>query len=314
VGNRGHNILVVRPTNPGNPALCLSVGDPGQVAPGSATCGPFAENGVFVKTSGQVVDGTRPFAPDFGSITAQQTIGRSRYDALELDLRYNGPQGGFLLGYTYGKSMDTSSNLGEQVNPFDPDRTWAASAFDMRHNVIASYNYDLPLDRLVGRRNAWTGGWTISGITRFSSGFPVTLYNDTDSSLLGTFGNGVNNHLLDTPAYTPGCDLQINHDPAKGPAFNTACFGIPALGQLGNAPRRFFYGPGIENTDLTLLKNVPLGAARSLQLRLEAFNVFNRAQFYGPGAVDGNVAGSTFGQIVKAAAPRLIQLAAKLTF
>jgi hypothetical protein len=314
VGNQGRHVLVVRPTNPGNPALCLSVSELSQVAPGSATCGPFAENGVFVTSAGRVIDGTRPFAPDFGSITAQQTSGRSRYDALELNLRYHGSRSGFLLGYTYSKSMDTSSNLGEQVNPFDPDLTWAPSSFDMRHNVIASYNYDLPLERLFRRRNALTLGWTVSGITRFSSGFPVTLYNDTDSSLLGTFGNGVNNHLLDTPAYTPGCDLRINHDPAQGPAFNTACFSIPALGQLGNAPRRFFYGPGIENTDLTLLKNVPFGGSRTLQLRLEAFNVFNRAQFYGPGAVDGNVASSTFGNIVRAASPRLLQLGVKFAF
>jgi hypothetical protein len=77
--------------------LCLSVSDPSQVAPGSATCGPFAENGVFVTKSGQVINGTRPFAPDFGSITAQRTIGRSRYNALELNLRYNGSQGAFSL-------------------------------------------------------------------------------------------------------------------------------------------------------------------------------------------------------------------------
>ena len=118
--------------------------------------------------------------------------------------------------------MDTSSFIGEQVNPFDPDATWAPSAFDVRHNFIASYNYELPFERLFHRDNGWTQGWAMSGITRFSSGFPVTLYNDTDSSLLGTFGNGVNNHLLDTPDYTPGCDLKINHDPTKGDAFNTA--------------------------------------------------------------------------------------------
>src|SRR5262249_24237815 len=195
VGNQGRNILVVQQTNPGNPALCLSVSDPSQVAPGSATCGPFAENGVFVTSTGQAIHGTRPFAPDFGTITAQRTSGRSRYDALELDLRYRGSRAGFLFGYTYSKSVDTSSNLGEQINPFNADLTWAPSAFDMRHNFIASYNFDVPLDRLFARRNVITTGWTISGITRFSSGFPVTLYNDTDSSLLGTFGNGVNNHL-----------------------------------------------------------------------------------------------------------------------
>jgi hypothetical protein len=142
----------------------------------------------------------------------------------------------------------------------------------------------------------------------------VTLYNDTDSSLLGTFGNGVNNHLLDTPDYIPGCDLKINHDPAKGDAFNTACFSIPELGQLGNAPRRLFYGPGTVNTDLTVMRNVKLGDGRQLQFRFEVFNVFNTAQFSGAGSVDGNVASATFGQIVRAGSPRLIQIAAKYAF
>ena len=97
-------------------------------------------------------------------------------------------------------------------------------------------------------------------------------------------------------------------------AAHFACFSPEALGQLGNAPRRFFYGPGIENTDLTLIKNLHLAAGRSLQVRVEAFNVFNHPQFYGPGAVDGNVESATFGRIVSAAAPRFIQLATKFSF
>lgn len=314
VGSQGRNILVVQPTNPGNPALCLSVSDESQVAPGSATCGPFSENGTFTRADGTVINGTRPFAPNFGSITAQRTVGHSLYNAFETDLRFTGRHGGFLLGYTLSKSMDTSSFIGEQINPFDRDATWAPSAFDVRHNVIASYNHDLLLDRMFKRENGWTTGWSISGITRLSSGFPVTLYNDTDSSLLGTFGNGVNNHGLDTPDYTPGCDLKTNADPARGNAFNTDCFSIPALGHLGNAPRRLFYGPGLINTDLTLLKSVALGRGHAVQFRLETFNVFNTAQFYGAGAVDGNVASSTFGQIVRAAPPRLVQLAVKYSF
>jgi hypothetical protein len=314
VGSQGRNILVVQPTNPGNPALCLSVSDESQVAPGSATCGPFAENGIFTRADGTVINGTRPFAPDFGSITAQRTIGRSLYNAFESDLRYNGAHAGFLLAYTLGKSMDTSSFIGEQINPVDPDATWAPSSFDIRHNFTASYNVDLPFARLFHTSNGWTNGWTMSGITRISSGFPVTLFNDTDTSLLGTFGNGVNNHLLDTPDYTAGCDLQLNHDPTKGPAFNPACFSMPALGQLGNAPRRFFYGPGMFNTDLTVIKNLRFGSAQDLQFRLEMFNVFNQANFFGPGSVDGNIVSPTFGQIVQADAPRLVQLAVKYSF
>jgi hypothetical protein len=315
VGSRGHHILVVTQANPGDPALCLSVSQPDQVAPGSPTCGPFAENGVFTRADGTVINGTRTvLGPDYGTMTKQETTGYSHYNALELNLHLARGPVNVDAGYTLSKSVDVASNLGEQVNPFDIHLSEAPSAYDMRHNFVVSYNYDLPLASLFKRSNAFTNDWTVSGTTRFSSGFPVTLYNPTDTSLLGTFGNGVNNNLLDTPNYAPGCDLQVNHNPTKGPAFNTDCFSLPALGQLGNAPRRFFYGPGIENFDLAVIKDVHLDAARRLQLRLETFNLFNHAQFYGAGAVDGNIASPTFGQIISAAPPRLVQLAVKFFF
>jgi hypothetical protein len=315
VATRGHNLLVLSESNPGNPALCLSVSQPSQVAPGSPTCGPFAENGVFTTAAGQVINGTRTtLGSNYGSVTEQQSIGFSRYNALELNWNYTHGPVNVRAGYTYSKSEDVSSNLGEQVNPFNVNSTLAPSAYDLRHNFVISYGYELPFAQLVHHSSRLTTGWTLSGTTRFASGFPVTLYNPEDTSLLGTFGNGVNNYLLDTPNYTPGCPLNLNTDPAKGPAFNTACFSVPAEGQLGNAPRRFFYGPGIENFDMALIKNVPLGGSRTLQMRLEAFNVFNHAQFYGPSAVNGNIASPEFGQIQQAAAPRLIQLGAKLSF
>jgi len=315
VGTRGHNMLVIQQANPGDPALCLSVSQPDQVAPGSATCGPFGENGVYTRKDGTVINGTRTvLGPDYGTVTKQTSIGYSRYNGLELNLHYTKGPASILAGYTYSKSVDVASNLGEQVNPFNVALSEAPSAYDMRHNFVLSYNYELPFENLFKSHNGWVSGWSLSGTTRLSSGFPVTLYNPTDTSLLGTFGNGVNNNLVDTPNYTPGCDLQINHDPAKGPAFNTACFSMPALGQLGNAPRRFFYGPGIENFDLTLIKHVKFDQKRDLELRLETFNLFNHPQFYGAGAVDGNIASPTFGNIEAAAAPRFIQLAAKFNF
>jgi len=188
------------------------------------------------------------------------------------------------------------------------------SSWDLRHDFVASYNTEIPLWRLVGHHNGFSDGWSISGTTRFASGFPVTLYNTGDTSLLGTFGNGVNNDLLDTPNYAPGCDLQLNHDPRKGAAFNTDCFTVPPLGQLGTAARRFFYGPGISNTDFALLKDIPTGGMRAIQVRLEIFNIFNTAQFYGPATVDGTVQSPTFGQIIGAAPPRLMQIAVKYRF
>jgi hypothetical protein len=86
------------------------------------------------------------------------------------------------------------------------------------------------------------------------------------------------------------------------------------MGELGNAKRRNFYGPGINNFDLTLQKLFRLSEAKSLEFRLEGFNAFNHAQFYGPASVDGQVEDPNFGQIVSAQAPRLVQLAAKFSF
>ncbi len=140
----------------------------------------------------------------------------------------------------------------------------------------------------------------------------MTLYDNSDNSLLGTLGNGVNNYLLDTPQHLPG-PLEINTNGRNGkPAFNAALFPEESLGQLGNAKRRIFYGPGINNFDLTLQKNVRLVESKSLQFRVEAFNAFNHAQFYGPASVDGQVEDSELRpDRQRRGAPRLLQISRK---
>jgi len=302
-GTEAHHLLVLIAANPGNPALCLSLSKPSDVMPGTATCGPFGESGTYVTRSGQVIHGTRgPFSSGFAAVTYQKTIGNSNYNAMEVSLRHASRSLELLVGYTYGKSLDQSSSLAEAVNPLNPSLSKALSAFDMRHNFVASYDWKLPK------------GWSLSGVTRFSTGLPVTLYNNNDTSLLGTIPNGINNNGVDTPDYTPG-NLDVNRNPRNGKAaFNTALFSLPALGQIGTAARRFFCGPGIENFDAALHKNIRLSESRALELRFEAFNIFNHAQFYGAAAVNGNITSASFGQIVSAAAPRLIQMAAKFSF
>ena len=317
-GNQGHHLLGVVSSNPADQTLCLSLSQPSEVAPGSPTCGPFGEDALITSRAGQIYRGTRVgLGPNYGEVTAQKTIANSSYNALETNLRFVGKRSDFLLGYTYSKSIDQGSNLGEQLNPLNPAATRAISAWDMRHNFVASYNLALPFDLLLKRSDRLTSGWSIAGTTRFSTGFPVTLYDDSDNSLLGTLGNGINNLLLDTPAYH-GAPLDINTNPRnRRPEFNNspAAFTTETVGQLGNEPRRFFYGPGIENFDMTLIKQVKVTESQALEFRLEAFNVFNHAQFYGPGSVDGEVNNDPhFGQIISAASPRLVQLAAKFTF
>jgi hypothetical protein len=314
VGSEAHHLLVLISANPGDPALCLSLSRPSDVAPGAATCGPFGESGVYETVSGQQIDGTRgPFGPQFAAVTLQQTIANSDYNAFELSLRHSARAAELQVAYTYGKSIDQSSSLAEAVNPLNPELSRALSAFDMRHNFVASYDWKLPAEGWLGR-SRWVKGWSLSGITRFSTGLPVTLYNNEDTSLLGTIPNGINNNGVDTPS-TTGAPLGLNTNPRDGaPAFNRQAFALPALGQLGTASRRSFSGPGIVNYDLALHKRVAAGEGRVIELRLEAFNVFNHAQFYGPAAVDGNIASPNFGQIVSAAAPRLVQTAVRFTF
>jgi hypothetical protein len=96
--------------------------------------------------------------------------------------------------------------------------------------------------------------------------------------------------------------------------FNTSLFSLQPLGDPGNAKRRFFYGPGIDNYDMALLKTFSLTESKTLQFRFEGFNIFNHAQFYGPASVNGNINSSTFGDVVSAAAPRLLQAAVKFVF
>jgi carboxypeptidase family protein len=315
VGNQSHRLLVLVESNPGNPALCLSLSQTSEVASGSATCGPFGESNVYTTTSGQTVNGTRgPLGSNFGSDTNQSTIGNANYNALELSLRHTSGRLQLLASYTFSKSMDQSSNVGEEVNPINPALSYALSAFDVKHNFVISYAYELPFDHLFGVSNRAAKGWTISGITHFSSGFPVTLLNYGDNSLLGAEPNGINNYGVDEPQYSPG-PLDLNSNPRGGRSyFNTSLFSLQPLGTPGNAKRRFFYGPGLDNYDMALMKAVPVTESKSLQFRIEAFNVFNHAQFFGPASVNGNISSPTFGQVVSAASPRLMQAAIKFVF
>ena len=314
VGTQAHHLLVLTPASPGNAARCLSVSQPSQVMPGSNTCGPFNEGGLFTRADGTQIEARGPFGPEFDGITYQKTVGSSSYNALEVTLKHHSRNTELLGAYTYAKSIDNSSCLSEELNPIEPHGSRAISAFDVRQNFVLSYNVGLPFDRWTGRSNRWSRDWTLAGITRFSTGMPVTLFNNDDTSLIGSMPNGINNNGVDTPDFTPG-DLKLNRNPRNGqPAFNTTLIAIPALGGMGTARRRFFYGPGTENFDASLEKSVGLGESRSLLFRVEAFNAFNHAQFFGPNAVNGNPDSANFGRTINANAPRQLQLALKFSF
>ena len=242
------------------------------------------------------------------------TIGNSNYNALEVNLRHQSRALELMAGYTYSKSLDNASSVSEQLNPFDHHWSYALSAFDLKHNFVTSFDYALPAGQLFRSSNVLTNGWSISGITHIAGGFPVTMHNDSDRSLTGLQRNGVNNTWgLDTPDVLPG-SLQLNGNPHIGPYFNTSQFSFQPLGEVGSAKPRYFYGPGMINVDLSVQKRIELAENKTLDFRMDAFNVFNHPQYFGPDTVDGDISSGTFGQIVKAQNPRLMQAALKFRF
>ncbi len=315
VGTSSHSQRILIEPNPGDPALCLSLSQASDVQPGTLTCGPGGEDTVYYPIGGGQVNGTRgPLGPNFGSNALQSTIGHANYNALELSARHTSGRLEFGAAYTFGKTMDQSSNVAEEVNPFNPALSYAISSFDVKNNFVVSYEYQLPFDEFF-HPDRLTRGWSVSGITRFSSGFPVTMVNNGDNSLIGTNPNGINNSSIDEPDYTGG-PLHLSGNPRKNGNnyFATTVFPINAIGTPGNAKRRFFYGPGADNWDMAVAKKLALTESKSLLFRVEAFNLFNHTQFNGPSSVDGNIGSSTFGNVISAAPPRILQGALKFTF
>jgi hypothetical protein len=252
----------------------------------------------------------------FGNNPYEATIAQSSYNSLQASVRHTGNYSTFLFGYTFSKCMDDASELIEGINPFNPKLSTSLCAFDVKHNFVASYETKVPFDRLFhttsGWKNTLASGWAISGITSFVSGLPISLSFPNDNSLTGTQGTSA---PIDLPDFTPGKILQTT-DPRKGGTyFNTGLFSDEPLGQIGNAKRRFFYGPGLNNWDMALLKDTKITESKTLQFRFEAFNIWNHAQFSGQLSPGFGVFGSGgFGVISAAYDPRVLQAGLKFQF
>ena len=349
VGTQGHKLLTSIESNPGNQALCLQLNQaPFNPTPGTVNCGPFGEGNQYTLPAGVdypsaatpavqlvpastcgthgpaqcVVNGTYTvFGPQnnvqvFGNNPFEATIAQSSYNSLQASVRHTGNYSTFLFGYTYSKCMDDASELIEGINPFNPRASTSLCAFDVKHNFVASYEAKVPFDRMFhtssGWKNALASGWAISGITSFVSGLPVSLSFPNDNSLTGTQNTSA---PIDLPDFTAGKILQTTNPRKGGTYFNTSLFSDEPLGQIGNAKRRFFYGPGLNNWDMALLKDTKLTESKTIQFRFEAFNIWNHTQFSGQLSPGFGVFGSSgFGVISAAYDPRILQVGLKFLF
>ena len=332
VGSVGRHLLTFEDVNPGDPALCLFLNNPANLQKNSPTCSPGNEDpgsgspimlldpinnpapgfpGVPSFASTRLLRGLNsPTANPFGSNADMKTVASSSFNSLQVSLKHNTKYVNFLVAYTYEKSIDNGSTSFDATNVFNSSLSRALSIFDVPQDLTVSYTVQLPFDRLTGgSARRLTAGWALSGIATFAKGEPVQLSESDDNSLSGTFDG-----TIDEPKVVGG-PLFINRNPRSGqPYFNPNYFAPEDLGTVGNAMRRFFSGPGINNFDMALLKDTRITESVSAQFRAEAFNVFNHAQFMNPsGQVDNSGQGG-FGFVTGARDPRIMQIALKFLF
>ena len=260
--------------------------------------------------------------PQFDEINTIESRGSSKYHSLQARLQQRLSAGlSMLASYTLAKSVDDGSNFFPSAgdpnypqNSYDLHAERGRSNFDVRHRLTVSYVYDLPFgkNRRFGNTDdvwgALLSGWQTAGIVTVQSGrpFTVALIREFDNSGTGisALGFGAN----DRP--------NLVGDPNAGPRtperwFNTNAFAFPAPGTFGNAGRNVVDGPGFHSFNASLIKNTSLTERINLQLRAEAFNLFNHPNFNLP---DNFLGSPTFGQITSARDPRHLQFGLKLLF
>ena len=242
----------------------------------------------------------------FASATYLLNGGDSNYNSLQVSAERRARDLTLLASYTYAHSLDTVS---AKFDPRDTSRAYGNSTFDMRHNLVLSYNWELPFARLLGPRRA-TSGWHITGISRFNSGVPISLKSGGDFALT--------NIGLDYPTVV-GSIQKLDPHNSGHLYFNPSAFannlscGYEVCGVTGSARQYMFSGPGAINTDLGVEKDTKLTESTALDLRFEVFNAFNHTNFLSSGVV-GNANSGQFGQATQVAPGRIGQLSAKIIF
>jgi hypothetical protein len=269
----------------------------------------------------------------FGALDEQDTDYNSDFNSLQFNLTKNFSHGLYLnASYTWSHYMDQTSSLENSafnapgVNPFDFESMWANSANDAPQRLVISYDYVLPFYHFVPHLRQLTDGWHITGITTFQSGFPISVFDSAAPSL--TCGENEFYSCWDR-ANLSGTPIVIGNPRTYSfggsPNYwvNPSAFAKPALGTggIGDASRNPFFGPGLNNWDITLYKDIHISESKYFQLRFETYNTFNQTQFLGEttnqlgtGGVVSDINNPLFGRIIAANDPRFIQLAAKFYF
>ena len=288
--------------------------------------------------------GFDPDSPQFSYLDEFQNVTMANYNGMKVSLRKDfGNMHGwgtsfFTLGYTWSHEIDNVSGFRQRnsnVPYYNHELFRSSGDTDLRNVVTFSGGWELPFANLwQSGPKQLTSGWSLYPIVIWHSGFPMDIYSDlyTSRSDPGPSGAGdagytradlVGNSIATYDAH----NFQTINGNSGNFYFNPNNFSTARLDNLdniasndasqlpyytyGTMPRNALRGPGAFNVDLAVVKKFNLGEHAALELRGDAFNVFNHTQFNSP---DTSVTSATFGQISTTADPRILQVAAHLTF
>ena len=275
---------------------------------------------------------------DIGQLLTNKSNGVSSSHQFQLTVDKRFSHGlSFRAAYTLSKTTDLTSGFrgrsSTYTDPFNPELDRGLADFDAPHRFVFSGSWQLPLDKPFHGNAVMekvAGGWQINVITTFQSGQPFTIFSNNDNSLQGNFldrpnligpikmidprktssfdtadanclggsGTATSNFGFDPTAF----DCQFNNDLHLDPG---------SLASFGDLGRNTLRGPGINNWDISLLKDTKFGESKDVEFRAEFFNAFNHAQFLNP---DNQGFDGTFGQVSQTRPPRLIQFGLKFYF
>jgi hypothetical protein len=299
-GNVGRHLIGVVDINEPQPGVFLTAG-----------FSPAITSPVGFGTPTQRLNFIRPFL-GYDAINIFKTIFTSNYHSLQFGAqkRFRG-QSLLAVNYTYSHGLTTSqSDFRSPQNIYDIRSEYGAAQFDRRHIFNANFVYELPwLQSQQGLAGHLLGGWEFSGIVYAYSGLPLTITASRDPAGLGvrdpnSFAGGRPDRVGDPNSGAPH---------TVGQWFNTSAFKLVPSGQIrpGNAPRGAARGPAAQRWDLSLFKNIRLTESWKLQFRAEAINVFNHTNF---NTVSTSFTAGSYGRVLSARDPRVMQLALKLSF
>ena len=245
----------------------------------------------------------RPFL-GYGTIGYNENSAESKYHGLELSLVRR-----FARGLLFEASYTWSKALGHvEGNPLDSrnkNLDYGLLELDRTHMFSLNYVWEIPFFK--GRDHPAArilGGWQLSGITTFQSGLPVMI---TQAGDVANFGGGTGGQRPDIVG-----DPHAGRGASLSRYFNVDAFrAVTQTGRIGTAPIHAVRGPGINNFDISVFKNIVPREGLRLQVGVETFNTFNHAQFE---AVGGQLGAQTFGVVTDARDPRVLQLRAKFSF